>query len=239
MLRIAITDDNSFDAGRLAEEISKVADTTAVSVTRFESGEAFLKSNEPYDMVFMDIYLGGMTGLQAIENYRRLNPECHVIFTTTSKEHALEAFALEAEQYLIKPIMPENIERIITKHLNKNNPFLRVTFERKSLDIPISSIMYLEIKARAVIVHTENADYTVWNTRLADLMAQLEAKNQPSAFIHCHKSYVVNLNFVDKLDDDFILKNGERVYITRTRTAQLRREWQRFILRKTEAKFSW
>jgi DNA-binding LytR/AlgR family response regulator len=235
MLKIAITDDNIDDAHRLAEEISKLAGRAEISLSRFESGEAFLRSSEPYDMVFMDIYMNGLTGLQTIENYRRLNPECHVIFTTTSKEHALEAFALEAEQYLIKPITHENIERIITKHLNKNNPFLRVTFERKSLDIPVSSIMYLEIKGRAVIVHTENADYTVWNTKLADLMAQLKAQT----FIHCHKSYVVNLNFVDKLEDDFILKNGERVYVTRTRLAELRREWQRFILRKTEAKFSW
>jgi DNA-binding LytR/AlgR family response regulator len=239
MLKIAITDDNSDDAARLAEEIGRLVDAAAVSLFRFDSGEAFLASEEPYDLVFMDIYMTGMTGLQTIEKYRRRSPDCPVIFTTTSKEHALEAFALEAEQYLIKPIMPEGIKRIITKHLNKYNPFLRITFERKPLDVPFSGILYLEIKGRAVIVHTENANYTVWNTRLADLMAQLQAKNQPSAFLHCHKSYVVNLNFVDKLDGDFILKNGERVYITRTRVAELRREWQRFILRKTEAKFTW
>jgi DNA-binding LytR/AlgR family response regulator len=240
MLRIAICEDNGDDAKKLADEISGYAEMNGVEglhFSFFKSGEAFLKSDEMFDIVFMDIYMGGITGLKTIEKFRQKAPVCPVIFTTTSSEHALEAYALEAEQYLVKPIMADKIKRILQKQMKKTEPSLTVVFNRKNIAVPFTDIMYLEIKGRAVIIHTKDREYTIWNTKLAELKTQLVCGNSP--FIQCHKSFIVNLEFIKNLDDDFILTNGERVYITRTRTAELRREWQRYIMRKTEGKFAW
>jgi DNA-binding LytR/AlgR family response regulator len=239
MLRVAIVDDNIRDGDVLEGMVREIVDETELELHRFGCGEDFLAAEEQFDIVFMDIYMGDLTGLATVERYRKRDTDCRIVFTTTSREFALEAFALEAEQYLIKPVSQEKVKRILTKQVGRAERMLRFTFERKNVEIAAKEIMYLEIKDRAVLVHTGKVVYNVWNTKLDELAGQIGTDEKGSGFIRCHKSYVVNLHFVTAMDGDFILKNGERIYCTRNRTTQLRRAWQSFMLCQTEDKLSW
>ena len=72
-----------------------------LTLTRFSSGEALLAAPGEFSIVFMDIYLDGLLGTETI---RRLGGEAQVVFITTSREHAIEAFGLGAAHYLLKPV---------------------------------------------------------------------------------------------------------------------------------------
>jgi DNA-binding LytR/AlgR family response regulator len=239
MLRVAIVDDNAADGDVLEGMVREIVDVGELELVRFGCGEDFLAAEERFDLVFIDIYMGDLNGLATVERYRTRDTDCRIVFTTSSREFALEAYELEAEQYLIKPVTPEKVKRILTKQVRRAERMLRFTFERKNVEVAAKDIMFLEIKDRAVQVHTVKAVYSVWNTKLDELAEQLRTDEEGSGFVRCHKSYVVNLEFVTAMDGDFILKNNERIYVTRSREAYFRRLWQSFMLRQTEDKLSW
>jgi DNA-binding LytR/AlgR family response regulator len=239
MLKVAIVDDNAKDGNLLEGMVREIVDVRELELVRFGCGEDFLAAEERFDLVFMDIYMGDLNGLATVERYRLRDADGRIVFTTTSSEFALEAYALEAEQYLIKPVSSERLKRILTKQVGRAERMLRFTFERKNVEVAAKEILFLEIKDRAVQVHTQKTVYSVWNTKLDELAEQLLTDEEGSGFVRCHKSYVVNLEFVTAMDGDFILKNGERIYVTRSKMAYFRRLWQSFMLRQTEDKLSW
>jgi len=121
-MRIAICDDDeSFCAQtvRLAEETLALRDVEA-EVERFADAETLLAARAKgtaHDIYFLDIYLPGMDGIDLAEKIRETQPDAPVVFLTTSEAHALEANALDAVHYLVKPFEPRRFVRALDRAL--------------------------------------------------------------------------------------------------------------------------
>ena len=110
-MRIAIVDDLAGDRALLRERLERQLQRRSVQadLLEFESGESFLAAEreQRFTAAFLDVYMTGMSGVDAAKELRTFDTDCLLIFTTTSTDHALEGFQVRAMHYLVKPFAEE------------------------------------------------------------------------------------------------------------------------------------
>ena len=115
-MRIAIVDDLAAERALLKDRLEQQLHRRNVQadILEYESGETFLEAarKAPFTAAFLDIYMDGMTGMEAAKKLRKTNTDCLLVFTTTSTDHALEGFQVRALHYLVKPFTEADIDRI-------------------------------------------------------------------------------------------------------------------------------
>lgn len=118
---IAICEDTPADAQLLLSYISDSG--IAGRCESFSSGEALLEAFRPgkYDLIFLDIYMGGMKGVDAAAEIRKADRTVTLAFTTTSTEHTLESYRLKAAGYLEKPVKREDVREMLSLVLAKRS----------------------------------------------------------------------------------------------------------------------
>jgi len=221
-LRIALCEDVEADATHLCALIEACGIEADISC--FKNGGAFLASRPAgrFDLVFLDIYMDGISGIQAARMLREADEACGVVFTTTSEDHRPEAFDVGAEQYLVKPIDREKLAKVLKKrlvraqHTPKTCPAV-VSGQR--VDIPLDHIYYVEVRNHTCLIHTPDG---VIDTGTTMTIKDFAARLTPPRFMHCHQSYIVNLSYVQGVGRDFLMKNGHTVYIRRSDLARCR-----------------
>ena len=118
-MRIAIVDDLAGDRALLRERLERQLQRRSVQadLLEFESGEAFLAAEreQRFTAAFLDVYMTGMSGVDAAKELRTFDTDCLLIFTTTSTDHALEGFQVRAMHYLVKPFDSAQITACLRK----------------------------------------------------------------------------------------------------------------------------
>jgi len=216
-LKTAICEDRPEDAALLVDYISRSGIAAACEV--FPSGEELLNGffAGRYDLIFLDIYMQGMRGIDAAEKIREKDESVVLAFTTTSRDHALESYRLGALKYLEKPVKAAEVKQALSlARANRSSAaYISVMAGGKKTDIPINSILYCEQQDHAVTLNTEGGPLRASQSVKLSAIEPLLPSPQ---FLRCHQSYVVNLRYVEKLDREmrtFTMKNGGTVYIRR------------------------
>ena len=115
-MRIAIVDDLSGERALLREQLARqlARRGAEAELLEFDSGEAFLAAEKErrFTAAFLDIYMEGMTGMEAARALRKTDTDCLLVFTTTSTDHALEGFQVRALHYLVKPFAEGEIDAL-------------------------------------------------------------------------------------------------------------------------------
>lgn len=215
-LQIAICEDTTADAELLISYM--IESGLASCYERFSSGEDLLAAFVPgkYDIIFLDIYMCGMKGVDAAAQIRGADRAVTLVFTTTSAEHTLESYRLRAASYLEKPVKQEDVREILSLALAKRNTaaYITLLIEGINQDIPVESILFFEQKNHAVMLHTRTEVLRTSQTvKLSGIESML-----PRHFFRCHHSYLVNLRAVREADQElgiFTMQDGSRVYIRR------------------------
>ncbi|MDR0818170.1 MAG: LytTR family DNA-binding domain-containing protein [Oscillospiraceae bacterium] len=230
-VRIAVCEDLDEDAERLTSLINEIGITA--DVTRFECGEDILTAltgaNADFDLIFLDVYMKNITGIETARLLRAQGVVSRIVFTTTSLDFSLDAFDVEAEQYLVKPIVRnQKLERILTKHLQRTElETCPVSVKGVIVNIPIDDIMYIEAANHNCLVHTPTE---VYETGRSMTLSSFDKILRPPRFVHSHRSYIVNLSFVANIDRDFLMKNGDTVYIRRGDVPAIREAYMNWLL---------
>ena len=217
VLQIAICEDVHDDAALLCSVVEKCV--IPAQSHPFSSGEELLESFQAgmYDLVFMDIYMKGMTGIETVEAIRNIDENVTIAFTTSSPDHTLEGYKLDVHKYIVKPVTEPKNEKDVNKALEqalmkkKNRPSITIVLAGgERTEVFLDTIMYFEHKNRVIELHTaERIMVTSQSARLDALERQLPSP----PFLRCHRSYLVNLDYVDKTDKElnaFRMKNGDR-----------------------------
>jgi DNA-binding LytR/AlgR family response regulator len=222
-LRIAICEDDDKDAKHLSSLIRKSG--VYADISFFKNGEAFLDVQPmgKFDLVFLDIYMGSITGIEVARILRNADGRCGIVFTTSSEDFRSEAFDVGASQYLIKPVEKEKLFKVLKKRKpDRRRKICTINVKGTHVDIPYGDIMYVEVKNHNCIVHTIDDEIDTGTTMTIENFINLLPD---SRFMRCHKSYIVNLSFVQSVDRDFLMKNGDTVYIRRSDHAKCKK-WE-------------
>ena len=114
-MNIAICDDRGPDARALQDMLSSMAENIAIEF--FDTGQGFLDAavKRRYDLVFMDVFLKGASGIDVARQLSAVSPATRVVFTTCSDAHAVEAFSVRALHYLVKPFTQSDITEVMER----------------------------------------------------------------------------------------------------------------------------
>jgi DNA-binding LytR/AlgR family response regulator len=172
--------------------------------------------DQKVDVIFLDIEMPGISGLSFI---RSLKTPPKVIFITAYTEYAVDAFEIEAIDYLVKPVTFERFLKAVQRIKNEsllaattpkiNDIFLKV--DRRLIKIPLSDILYAEGLGDYLKVHTSSQTYVTYMT-----MGKLESLLPASKFIRIHRSTIVNTSFIKYIEGNFVKLNDLELSIGQT-----------------------
>lgn len=234
-MNIAVCEDNIVDQDALCGCIRSYCENNCYEhhISTFESAEDLLLAFVPgkFNIVFLDIYLHELTGIEAARRIRRLDPDCLLVMVTVSRDFALESYAVQAVSYVEKPVNQRKIDNALfmCRHeFEKSSRLIKVPAERGGIiDIPVSHIQYVEVYDKESVFHMGG---NIIKTRMPLDEVELRLGGEP--FLRCHRCYIVNMHYVeDVLQQDFLLKNGERVPIRKKGRMELKLIFTRFVTR--------
>lgn len=135
-----------------------------VSIKGFKSGESFLKAlnEESFDLVLMDIYMDGLTGIEAAAKLREISLDTILIFMTTSPDHMADAFPCRAFDYIMKPVDLRRLHKALdeaVKVLPENQPFITISVDKQEINIIVSDVMYVLSDLNYCLVYTKTKEY--------------------------------------------------------------------------------
>lgn len=219
-LNIAICDDDPFFIDTFAAVLGEYLAEFDIKfqIHRFLKGESLIKAADIYDILFLDIKLGSLSGLDTARMLRERRTQVPIVFLTSYKQYVFEAFDVEAFHYLLKPITPQKLYFVVDRLLNRleQERISYLTFKSGSAvhTIPFGDILYGEVMDRKIFIHTTNEVVEFYGK-----IQELEEKMQ-SDFFRCHRSYLVNLSKVKRFEKtDILLTNGETIPLSKRKYA--------------------
>lgn len=237
MLRIATVDDNPTDLKEirmcLSHYFQKRAGQTPIDYT---SGPSFLENFEKgdYDLIFLDIYMPRMTGMQTAKEIRTIDDEAWIIFLTTSRDHALESYNVFASGYVLKPLLENapQLEALLTRLLPEDAIAARTLTVKlpggECLSIPYSHILYMDCHgSRGAVLHLEDRTLASQNSyqELADILLTDER------FLESYHRLILNMNAVTAMKEDtFLLKGNQPIPISRRKKKEVKQQYMQFLL---------
>lgn len=202
MLEIAIVEDRQEAVNNLENHIARLKTEKGIECkyTVFENGLFFIENYKPvYDVVFMDIEMPLMNGMEAATMLRKVDPYVPLVFITDLKQYALKGYEVEAMDFLVKPVnytsFATMMERVCRRSTKKEEQ-LTISSSQGTFNVNINDIYYVETLNHYIVYHTVNGDVSFFGS-LTD-----EEKRLPTdRFIRCNSGYLVNLSQVKKVQD--------------------------------------
>ena len=218
-MRAAIVDDSKDDLQYLYDNISRYCTEHKVhmQIDQFDNEQKFLYAikDKKYDLVFLDIFMNRIEGDRVARYVREQWANCQIIFTTASREHAVEAFKVRALDYLVKPYTYENLAGAMDRFEEVYDNFLHyieLKEGRQFTRILITDIMYVDYHNHYIQVHTTSnvvRSYMPFDTFAPSLEPY-------SPFLWCYLNCMVNMDYIVSVGDrDFVLTDGKRIPISR------------------------
>ncbi len=229
MLNIAICDDNLLFAQQALSEVQKILSSHNVEYTTtvFQTGNRLVHAGF-FDIVFLDIEMEGLNGIETAQQLRQQKNNCRIIFLTSHPKYVFSAFDVCATHYLLKPIDRIKLEQVLLKIVhelaNEEDQNVTVKIGTQVHRIPYDKIQFVEVFGRKLSLHTQEEVYT-FNSSLEKFEQSL-----PKSFFRCHKSYILNLTEVRKYDKETaVLRSGKTVPIARRKFAEFGKVFLAFL----------
>ncbi|ACL75524.1 LytR/AlgR family response regulator transcription factor [Ruminiclostridium cellulolyticum] len=232
-MKIAICDDLRFDRTLLCEYILQYAKNSLINieVVEFDSGEEMLSSfsEEKYKIVFLDIYMKGIDGVEVAEKIRETDEDCKIIFTTSSEDHKGEGFEVAATHYLIKPITYERVEQALNRCkqiLAFDAQYIELPFGKEFVKINLRDILYVEAVRNGVVITTELKEFKIHMS-----MAKICNIITDKRFLRSHRGFIVNMqHIISTKDNEFVLKNGSIVPIRQSGRKEIKIAYMHYVI---------
>lgn len=231
-LEIAICDDDKYNRKMLQSHIDTYMQDHNLTgnITLFSCREDFLAGNpdSSFDIVFMDIY---MTGMNGVDTVLKVSPQntFQLVFITVSHEHAIEAFGPDAAHYLMKPITENTVAEAMERCLSRMGTNLQKRIEIRTssgnVSIPTDQIIYIEVYNKTCIIHSEESDFETKSS--LDAIYELLCDD---TFMRAQRSFVVNMRFIASFSYGRInLYNGMEIAPSRSNWNKLKKQYHQFL----------
>jgi DNA-binding LytR/AlgR family response regulator len=214
-MKCLVVDDNIIARTTLKQLVSQVSDLQ-LSGECASAMEAYnLLREKPVDLLLLDIEMPGMTGIELTRNLQAERPI--IIFTTSKKEYAAEAFDLNVADYIVKPITPARFIQAIDKArelLQSNSEQVKLNedefiFIRDSnivRRLKLTDILFVEAMGDYVKLHTAQKYFAIHAT-----MKEVEQRLPSSRFLRVHRSFIAAIDKIDTVQEGTLIINGKPV----------------------------
>ena len=226
-ISIAILDDNVAFLEEFAIQVQEQCRILGLDAQIYPFSQAqdlhhFLNTGEQIDAAFVDIILPGESGISFAAKFQREFPHIKLLFITAVMANAVDIFDARPSYFLVKPVTAERLRKAlvtVVEELQKEENNSIVVFGKGYAHrLRNSDIIFIEIRGRQLEIHLQpNIVLSVYGK-----MADMEKRTEGALF-RCHRSYLINLSYVDQIDkQDYILFTGQSIPISRERRGQAR-----------------
>lgn len=230
---IAVLDDDPRDLEVLAGVLRDLGKT---DLGLFTSPEKFLEAaaREPrFDAAFLDVYLEDRSGVDVAESLKKVCPATRIVFVTTSREHALDAYRVGAAHYIVKPVQSRDVSEAL-RRASFIEPSARSTLMlhvgRRSHRVYLDEIVSVQYVRHAVEVTTSNGGcFRVW-TPISEMSGLLD-----DTFLKVNRGTIVNMSRITRMEPDAcIMSDGSSFPISRSERPKARERYNEFLVRELQ-----
>lgn len=225
MLKIGICDDDYAQVDQIHNWINEeLFQRTEISVVRFTCGEEVVAAieKEEFDvhLLFMDIHMKKLDGMETAAYIRQQQIDADVIFLTVSKQHVYNGYIHKAYAYLLKPIEEATLKKVLNQYVDEweqSSGFLEVSTFGGMRKIWLNRVLYFSSDIRVIDAHFINETIRFYG-KLDDVEKQIASDK----FIRCHKSFLVNQTKIDAMTREMVTVHGEKLPISRSCYEQMK-----------------
>lgn len=233
MIQIAICDDDMTTTSQIEEYIRQIEIEQHIQVQYriFFDGKSFMQSvesGEVYDLIYLDVEMPLMKGLDAAKKLREMEILSLIIYISNYETYCESMIETEPFRFLRKPINDVDLFRkyfmSAYKKLENRNEYYTYSYKKIHHKININDIMYFESNNRKICIHTNgNQENNTFYGQLDKVEKELESKS--CTFIRIHQSYLVNSTYINTVQHDaVILKNKAELSISEKRQKEIQRK---------------
>lgn len=233
MISIAIVDDEEV----IREQIKQLAERISIDqnikneIFLYSSGKEFLDTKKQPDIIFLDIQMDGINGIDLAKEFRKQNKESKIIFITAIKEYVFDAFEVAAFYFLLKPVAEEKFTEIFTKAVceveqgkKQKNKQIFIQSKNRNITLKQNSILYIENRLKKVEIHTMKDRIEIYAT-----MKELEQQLGEN-FYRCHRGYLVNMSYIEEYNSSMItLNNGEMILMSKEKYSDFVKAYMSYL----------
>lgn len=236
-MRIAIVDDEQSLLRLASHTINDYGKekNIDIEVNEFLSGTDFLESfsASAYDVIFMDVYMPGMSGIDTVLNIRKTDANVSVIFLTTSESHMKEALSCHAFDYLVKPATRKDFFKVLDEcilmlgdKVLSNSKILDIKYKGIDINIPVNQIISVSSNGHLVDIYAQRDEYSVKE----NFSTVAEKLSECNNFILLNRGILVNMDYIDRFDEgDCYMKNGLRFSVKIKSYRTVRQAYEDYI----------
>ncbi|MGB4660067.1 MAG: LytTR family DNA-binding domain-containing protein [Mobilitalea sp.] len=241
-MRIAVIDDTPQDrkvAITLAKEYfiqRKEYENMQIIFDEYDSGESFLEAyiKGIYDILFLDIYMKSLTGIDIARQIYITDENCNIIFLTSSEDHYPESYEVHAKGYVTKPLQVSsfsfcNAMDYIMKQLSLQFSGLTIVSNGVDAFCALKEILYFDMSNSKLFLHLLEKSLEVSGT-YSNYSQELLKDHR---FLECYRNLIVNMDYIQSFDEsNFLLKNKEKVPISRRKKQLVLNQYMKYFLGK-------
>ncbi len=230
-MRFAVCDDEAEIRRDISDRITALC--PGASVTEFSSGGELLAGAGGFDIIFLDIGMDGLDGMQTARMLRQNGCRAAIIFVTAFEDRVFDAFDVGAFNFLVKPVSTQKFTEVLKKAIDSrtepvatetSDRFIAVKSGGVSTKLALSEIMYAEVFDRILILHTVSGKVE-YRGRLNEF-----EKCTDETFFRTHRSYLINLRYLEKYtSSEVTMENGDCVLLAKQCYSELVRAYLRYI----------
>ena len=223
MINIAIVDDEPSYVEQLKQYFDRYISESGESIrlSFFSDGDGIVhKYRSQFDVILMDVEMKFMDGMSAAEEIRKMDSEVVIIFITNMPQYAIRGYAVEALDYLLKPLsyfaFSQCLGKAIGRMNNRRSRPLTLNIKGGTVRVDAADIYYVESRGHSMIYHTATGEYETLST-----MKEIEECLCDKGFFRASKWYLINLAHVDSFCDQSVILAGRSLSVSRARKKEL------------------
>ncbi len=235
MIHIAVVEDEQVHAQALRDDLRRFAHEhdTAFDVTVFSGALSFLESySVVFDVVFMDIRMPSMNGMDAARRLRDIDPNVCLIFTTSLTQYAVQGYEVDAAAYIVKPFTYADFALKFTRVFNRLerriSSSIMVPIENGTAVLSAPEIAYCEVQGHTTTFYTERGVF-----RKVATLRSVEEQLAGGDFFKCNHCYLVNLAYIREIrgsDAEVLCAGvGHCLQISRNKRRAFYDAWQSYL----------
>ena len=219
MIRIAIVEDSLDERKKVLNCLNEYSKNNSIAfeIKEFESAEPFLAfKNHSFDIVFMDIELPGINGMDACKKLREFDQDIIIIFVTNMASFAIKGYEVEASDFVLKPIREEmfalKFKKILDKFLASKDDKISFSINRNIKVFNLSDILYIDVLDHNICIHTNDGNF---ETRYS--LNKVEEQLSDKHFFRCSNYCLVNLKAIKEVKNNEIYVGKDIIKISRAK----------------------
>lgn len=236
MINIAIIEDDVVEAENLKNALERYRKEISedIKINHFNSAEKILQNYKAvYDVIFMDIELPLMSGMDAAKVIRQVDDRVVIIFVTNMIKYAVQGYKVGALDYFVKPVSYYDLRlrmEQVRMALDNKIPIITIPLLDGVKSMLSSKIYYIEIMSHQITYHTTEGNFSI-SSKIS--LAKLEKDYSGFGFIRCSSSYLVNIDWCTQLkidtvkvgNDDLKISRGMKKSFVNSLTKRLVKKW--------------